>query len=397
MKNMTKWINGAIPAFLMHLSAGTIYSFSLFVKPLSQYMGYSEFQIQWAFSLAIFFLGMSAAFGGKIVEKDINKSSKIGVICFIGGLILTAIAIECKSLIYFYLGYGVIHGIGLGFTYLTPCKTVMLYFNKNKGLAIGLSVMGFGFASTFASPLITHLLESNINHLSLVFIDLTVIYAVPLLIGKFLLKKPEEYEQNNIMQKDDFKYKNLLKNKTFWFIWLMLFINIHCGLALISIASPMLIELGSDPILIALIIAVMGLCNGGGRIIFATISDFLSHRIFIYLLLFSLSIILVYSYMIAPNVFTMGLMLCGITAFFGGGFSNIAPIVADKFGMMNVSKIYGVVLSSWAIAGLTGNSMSLFIHELTGSYDLIYSIIGVLYTAGLLCAIYLCINYKNVE
>ena len=199
------------------------------------------------------------------------------------------------------------------------------------------------------------------------------------------------------MQKDDFKYKNLLKNKTFWFIWLMLFINIHCGLALISIASPMLIELGSDPILIALIIAVMGLCNGGGRIIFATISDFLSHRIFIYLLLFSLSIILVYSYMIAPNVFTMGLMLCGITAFFGGGFSNIAPIVADKFGMMNVSKIYGVVLSSWAIAGLTGNSMSLFIHELTGSYDLIYSIIGVLYTAGLLCAIYLCINYKNVE
>ena len=396
MKNMTKWINGALPAFLMHLSAGTIYAFSLFVKPLSQYMGYSEFQIQWAFSLAIFFLGMSAAFGGKIVEDNIEKASKIGLIGFIGGLILTAIAIEFKSLLYLYLGYGVIHGIGLGFTYLTPCKTVMLHFKENKGLAIGLSVMGFGFASTLASPLITNLLEANVNRLSMVFIDLIAIYAIPLIISRWLLKKPEDYT-HNVSKKETFKYKDLFKNKTFWAIWLMLFINIHCGLALISIASPMLIELGSDAVLIALIIAVMGLCNGGGRIIFATISDFLSHRIFIYLLLFSLSIIAVYSYIIFPNVFTMGLMLCGITAFFGGGFSNIAPMIADKFGIDNVSKIHGVILSSWAIAGLTGNSMSLLIHQLTGSYELIYSILGVLYTVGLLCSIYLCINYRNVE
>jgi OFA family oxalate/formate antiporter-like MFS transporter len=396
MSNTKKWIHGALPAFLMHLSAGTIYAFSLFVKPLSQHMGFSELQIQFAFSLAIFFLGMSAAFGGSLVEKNIEKATHIGLIGFIGGLILTAIAIQCKSLLYLYLGYGVLHGIGLGFLYLTPCKIVMLHFKENKGMAIGLSIMGFGFASTFASPLITNLLTYNPNHLGMIFVDLTMIYAIPLIIAKLLLKKPDDYDLY-VINKNDFKYKELFKNKIFWAIWLMLFINIHCGLALISIASPMLIELGADPVLIALIIAVMGLCNGGGRLIFSTISDHLSHRIFIYLLLFSLSIISVYSYIILPNIFTMGLMLCGISAFFGGGFSNIAPMVADKFGLSNVSKIHGVVLSSWAIAGLTGNSMSLFIHNITGSYELIYSVLGVLYTLGLLCVIYLCINYNKVE
>ena len=392
---INKWLNGAIPAFLMHLSVGTIYAFSLFVKPLSAYMGYSEFQIQEAFSLAIFFLGMSAAFGGKIVETNIKKASRIGLICFIGGLILTAIAVTNKSLWGLYLGYGVVHGIGLGITYLTPCKTVMLHFKENKGFAIGLSVMGFGFASTFAAPIITNLLEFHINDIGKIFMDLALIYFIPMIFGVFLLKKPEGVELPET--KNSFKYKKLLTDKFFLISWLMLFINIHCGLALISIASPMMTELGANAMLIALIISVMGLCNGGGRIMFSTIADYLSHRVFIYLTLFSLSIIAVYSYIVLPNIFTMGLMLCGISAFFGAGFSNIAPLLADKYGLTNVSKIHGVVLSAWAIAGLTGNSMSLFVHELTGSYELIFSILGALYTVGLLCVIYLCLNHKKIE
>lgn len=393
---INKWINGGIPAFLMHLAVGTVYAFSLFIKPLSQYMGYSEFQIQNAFSLAIFFLGMSAAFGGKIVEKDIKKSSKIGIACFISGLVLTSIAVTNKSLWGLYLGYGIIHGIGLGITYLTPCKTVMLHFNKNRGFAMGLSIMGFGFASTFAAPIITNLLEFHVNDIGKIFFDLAVIYFIPMCLGLLLLKKPNV---DGIDNNEDikFSYKTLLKDKFFLVTWLVLFISTHCGLSLISIASPMLSELGGNAMLIALIISVMGLCNGGGRVIFSTMSDYLSHRVFIYLTLFSLSIIAVYSYIILPNIFTMGLMLCGISAFFGAAFSNIAPVLSDKYGMTNVSKIHGVVLSAWGVAGLTGSSMSEWIHELTGTYELIYPIISVLYTLGLLCTIYLCFNHKKMK
>ena len=234
---INKWLNGAIPAVLMHLSVGTVYAFSLFIKPLSQYMGYSEMQIQIAFSLAIFFLGMSAAFWGKLVEKNIKKSSKIGIVCFIGGLLFTAIAVMNKSLWGLYLGYGIIHGIGLGITYLTPCKTVMLHFEKNKGFAIGLSIMGFGFASTFAAPIITNLLEFHINDIGKVFLDLAFIYFIPMILGVFLLKKPlsDESKEN---ENNVFKYKTLFTDKFFLTTWIMLFINIHCGLSLISI-GPM--------------------------------------------------------------------------------------------------------------------------------------------------------------
>ena len=139
---INKWLNGAIPAFLMHLSVGTIYAFSLFVKPLSAYMGYSEFQIQEAFSLAIFFLGMSAAFAGRMVEKNIHKSSLIACICFSLGMIGTGLFIQFTSgiiaLLGIFLCYGCIMGIGLGIGFLTPVKSLMLWFPKQKGLATGI-------------------------------------------------------------------------------------------------------------------------------------------------------------------------------------------------------------------------------------------------------------------
>ena len=135
-----KWIRGALPAVLIHISIGSVYAWSLFVKPISDYIGQSQTKVQFAFSLAIFFLGMSAAFGGKIVEKNIHKSSLISCLCFCSGLILTSFAIRYKQLPLIYLGYGCLMGIGLGTGYITPVKTLMLWFKDNKGLATGISV-----------------------------------------------------------------------------------------------------------------------------------------------------------------------------------------------------------------------------------------------------------------
>ena len=84
-----KWTRGAIPALLLHCSIGTVYCWSLFSKEIADYIGFSKSATEWAFSLAIFFLGMSAAFLGNIVEKDIHKSSLISAICFSLGMLGT--------------------------------------------------------------------------------------------------------------------------------------------------------------------------------------------------------------------------------------------------------------------------------------------------------------------
>ena len=188
MKN--KWICAAIPALLIHCSIGTVYCWSTFKESIADKIGVSTFATGWAFSFAIFFLGMSAAFAGNLVEKDIHKSSLISCICFTVGMLGTGLVIKyCTgilALLGIYLFYGCIMGIGLGIGYLTPVKTLMLWFDKQKGLATGISIMGFGLAKAIATPIMEFL--QNKYGISPMFIILGLIYMVMMFIGHLLLK-----------------------------------------------------------------------------------------------------------------------------------------------------------------------------------------------------------------
>lgn len=384
VKKRNKWINGAIPALLLHLSVGSVYAFSLFINSISEYMNVSHAQVQFTFSLAIFFLGMSAAFGGKLVEKNITKSAIIGTICFCSGMILSGFAVLNKSIFELYLSYGVLGGIGLGITYLTPCKTLMLHFNKNKGMAMGLSVMGFGFASTIASPIITGLLK--VYSVSTVLIIMGTIYLIPMIIGTVLLKKPLSFENIDKSNNEKFNYLKLLKDPFFVLCWLMFFLNIHCGLSLIGVASPIMANYGINIKTITLIVSIMGICNGLGRIVFSTIGDFLKKRIHIYIMMFLLSMAVVTLYILNYNTLTIAIMFCAISSFYGAGFSNIAPLLSDKYSIQDISKIHGAILSAWGIAGLTGNMTTTIIFEKTQSYHNIFSLLIILYFIALICA-----------
>ena len=314
-----KWTRAAIPAILLHICIGSVYSFSLFAKPISDYIGYSQSKVQFAFSLAIFFLGMSAAFGGAFVEKDINRSSLLSTLCFCGGLLITALAVHLKSLWLLYIGYGVVLGVGLGIGYLSPVKTLMLWFKDNKGLATGISVCAFGFASTIASPIITTLL--NKASIEQTFMMLAGIYFVPMMIGHFLLQKPKDWVEPQTSS--DFKRMTMFKDKNFILMWLMFYLNIACGLALIPVASPMMTELNMKPTTIALIVAIMGVFNGSGRLVFSAISDKLNKRKHIYYVIFTCSILMTGATIIFHIITPLTLILISPT--YGAGLSCIAP------------------------------------------------------------------------
>ena len=105
-----KWIRAAVPALLIHCSIGTVYCWSTFKEAVAMQIGASTFATGWAFSLAIFFLGMSAAFAGRIVEADIHRSSLISCICFTTGMLGTGFLIQhahcILALIGIYFFYG---------------------------------------------------------------------------------------------------------------------------------------------------------------------------------------------------------------------------------------------------------------------------------------------------
>lgn len=393
-----KWIRAVLPALFIHCSIGTVYCWSLFKDDIASYIGESVSSVEWAFSLAIFVLGMSAAFGGKLVEKDIHKSSLLSAIFFVAGMAGTGFFIYQKSLIGIYISYGIVMGIGLGIGYLTPVKTLMLWFDKQKGLATGLAVAGFGLAKVIASPLMERLLGERNSEGALVqatniytmFFILAGVYLAAMVIGHVLIKKPAGYEEETANARS-FSYKKVLKSRTFIGIWLMFYINITCGLALISQEKGMLAFIGFGAI--GLVSSLTAIFNAGGRIAFSAWADQLKDRNSIYKIIFTLSIaaillIILFGGMQNTVALLIIALLCVVNAGYGGGFSSLPPLLSDRFGLDSISTVHGLALSAWALAGLSGNQLSAYILEKTGSYDMMLYVILALFTIAALISIF---------
>lgn len=80
-----KWLRAALPALLIHGSIGTVYAWSVFKQAIADDIGASVANVEWAFSIAILFLGLSAAALGHFVEQDIKKSAILATIFFCDG------------------------------------------------------------------------------------------------------------------------------------------------------------------------------------------------------------------------------------------------------------------------------------------------------------------------
>lgn len=382
MKNIqNKWIRGAIPALLLHCSIGTVYCWSIFSQEIADYIGFSKGATEWAFSFAIFFLGMSAAFMGNIVEKNIHKSSLIATITFALGMAGTGFFIwyggnnphNILALVGIYVCYGFIMGIGLGTGYLSPVKTLMLWFQDKKGLATGLAVAGFGAAKAIASPIMQSLL-SNLGEGGIykMFYILAAVYFVMMFVGHLLLAKPADWVEPQTKSKDEGVVATLKREPiaSYIGIWLMFYLNITCGLALIS-QEKMIIKCIGLGGAIGIISTVSAIFNAGGRLGFSAWADKLKDRNTIYKLIFILSIFFT-AIVLATNGIQKGegnilliilvlALIFFVNAGYGGGFSNVPTLLSDHYGMGNISAIHGITLSAWAFAGLTGNQMASFI------------------------------------
>lgn len=387
-----KWTRAAIPALLLHCSIGTVYCWSLVKSDIAEYIGRSKGEVEWAFSIAIFFLGMSAAFAGRIVEKDIHKSSLIATCCFVAGFAGTGLAVQLKSLAGIYLCYGVVMGIGLGLGYLSPVKTLMLWFSEQKGLATGLAVAGFGLAKVIASPVMTGLIDS-VGIIKMFYV-LAVVYFIMMFAGHLLLKKPDGWVEEQ--GTGGAKVGDILKNPVFIGIWLMFYINITCGLALISQEKDILTTMGVSAAVISLVSSMSAIFNAGGRIGFSAAADKLKDRNTIYKLIFILSIgislITIFTNAVNNGIVILAvILLCVINAGYGGGFSNLPTLLSDRFGMKSISQIHGLALSAWAFAGLSGNQLSSYIVSATDSFT------NVLYVTTILYAVALVISFVLVK
>ena len=396
-----KWTRAAIPALLLHCSIGTVYCWSVFSQEISDRIGFSKPAVEWAFSFAIFFLGMSAAFLGGIVEKNIHLSSLIATICFTVGMLGTG----------FFIWYG---GTDAGHgNPLTLIKTLMLWFEDKKGLATGLAVAGFGAAKAIASPIMQSLLhafgEDKKGYLIgvyMMFFILGGVYFVMMFVGHRLLKKPDGWVEPTKKEKGQGVWATI-KSKpitNYIGIWLMFYINITCGLAIIS-QEKMIVKIIGLGAVVGIISSISAIFNAGGRLGFSAWADYMKDRNTIYKIIFSLSILFTGLVILtngikngAGNVLLIAIVLgliFVVNAGYGGGFSNVPTLLHDHYGMGNISAIHGITLSAWAFAGLSGNQLASWIVTHTGTKQAEGNAVGyqyVLYATIVLYAIALLLS-----
>ena len=372
----SKWIHGALPALLIHCCIGTVYCWSLLKGDIAGLMKVNVSSIEFAFSLAIFFLGMSAAFGGRFVEKNVRRSSLVSMLCFSGGLLGTIYAITLGSIPLLFLFYGGIMGIGLGLGYLSPVKTLMLWFSKHKGLATGIAISGFGFSKALFSPFITWC-NSGYGIKATLFC-ISVVSIICMGAASMLIKKPDGWKE------DSRKFSILeairtILNPVYLKIWTVFYLNITCGLALIAFEKDLAEKSGLG--WIGILASLTALFNTLGRFGYSTVSDWIKDKSKIYLTIFLTSgLAMMLPIFFGLKIWVIVVMLCIINSGYGGGFSTLPTFLESKFGMKRISMIHGFALSAWGWAGLSGNQLSnLVLNYYHGEFNDLFIVLCSLY------------------
>src|SRR6266436_3726365 len=190
-------------ALAVHLSIGQVYAFSVFKLPLTKIIGvtksapdyWSQPSLAWIFSLAIFFLGLSAAVFGRWVERvGPRKTMFTAALCFGGGFVISSFGVWWHQLWIIYLGYGVIGGCGLGLGYISPVSTLVKWFPDRRGMATGMAIMGFGGGALIAAPLSDALMGRFASASSVgvapTFMVMGLVYFIAMLAGALAFRIP---------------------------------------------------------------------------------------------------------------------------------------------------------------------------------------------------------------
>ena len=414
-------------ALAIHLSIGMAYALSVFWKPLAgavpggdsaacKSIGFFEMltttSCNWpvsstvvTFELAIVLLGISAAlFGGWLERAGPRKAGLVSAACWGGGFLLSALAINVHQLWLLYLGLGVFGGVGLGLGYISPVSTLIKWFPDRRGMATGMAIMGFGGGAMIGAPLANLLMSGGTivpgfdvagfksatgqPGVAETFLTLGFVYLAAMTIGALSYRVPPENwspdgwvpkaKTGRFISSGDVHLDDAHKTLSFWMIWGVLFLNVTAGIAVLSIASPMLQEIfggrliglapgtAPTPAQVAAItgvaagfVGLLSLFNIGGRFFWASISDKIGRKA-TYATFFALGMVLYGSTPTFASAGSKALFVgavCVILSMYGGGFATVPAYLADIFGTKFVGAIHGRLLTAWSLAGVAGSEV----------------------------------------
>ncbi len=367
-KPVNRWV---IPlgALAVHICIGSVYAWSTFNRPIHAVFPGDPWWFSppyTTFSTALILLGLSAAFGGPWVERRGPRVAATAAAVLFGvGLIIGGIGLAVKQSVLVFLGMGVIGGMGCGLGYIAPVSSLVKWFPDRRGMATGMAIMGFGGGAFLAGFLNVYFM--NLFGVARTVIALGAVYFILMMIGARLMSRPPEgwrpegwvppVRQNKMITSRQFTRNEAIQTVQFYLLWGILFINVTAGIGILAQASPMMQDMfGKTPLQAAAVVSLISLFNAGGRLFWASFSDFIGRRN-TYLTFFVTQVIL---FLLIPGLAGRGewvifeAALFVVFTMYGGGFATIPAFLADMFGAQNVGAIHGVLLTAWSAAAIAG-------------------------------------------
>ena len=410
-------------ALAIHLSIGQVYAYSVFKIPLSQAIGIKHHvdgdwnleHIAYMFSIAIAFLGISAAvFGRWLEDAGPRKAMFAAACCFGGGFLVSAVGVHLHQIWLLYLGYGALGGIGLGLGYISPVSTLIKWFPDRPGMATGLAIMGFGGGGMIAGPLSVFLMRHFASDHSVgvwqTMVVLGLAYFCFMMFGVFTVRippegyRPEGYtpkaRPSGMITTRNVDVATAIRTPQFWFLWVVLCANVTAGIGILEQASPMVQEMFKGRVTAeaaAGFVGLLSLFNMLGRFFWSSTSDYIGRKptYFIFFLLgIALYVLLPYTGKSHLNSVALFVLLSSIViSMYGGGFATIPAYLRDLFGTLHVSAIHGRLLTAWSVAGILGPVLVNYIRkyrlehgvEPTAAYSTVLFVMAGLLVLGLIC------------
>ncbi|MEV3860912.1 OFA family MFS transporter [Streptomyces sp. NPDC050095] len=371
------WSRWLVPpaALSVHLSIGQAYAWSVFKPPLESALDLSGTQSALPFQLGIVMLGLSAAFGGTLVERNGPRwAMTVALVCFSSGFLLSALGAATEQYWLIVLGYGFVGGIGLGIGYISPVSTLIKWFPDRPGMATGIAIMGFGGGALIASPWSAQMLESfgaDSGGIALAFLVHGLVYAVFMSLGVLLVRVPRAPVAVKGAAKDagtrmpaagpQVSANQAIRTPQFWCLWLVLCMNVTAGIGILEKAAPMITDFFADtgtPVSVSAaagFVALLSAANMAGRIGWSSTSDLIGrknvYRLYLGAGALMYLLIALYGDTSKPLFVVCALV---ILSFYGGGFATVPAYLKDLFGTYQVGAIHGRLLTAWSTAGVLG-------------------------------------------
>lgn len=348
-------------SFIIMLSLGGIYAWSIIVPELQRVYLWSGVQTQLIFGIVIAVFPATMILAGRLQQHISPRIQALLATLFFGSGYLLAGYSQGN----FYLvlsGIGVLAGIGTGFGYLTALTIPVQWFPSKKGLITGIASAGFGLAAVVLTYLIEHALDEGLDVMA-IFRRIGWGYGALILIAAFFIKSPEKAASVKRSP-----VGSMLKTSDFLKLFAGIFFGTFAGLMVLGNLRPIGAEHGIDNHILMMGVSVFAVANFAGRLSWGWFSDYISARICIItaLLLQAVSVFLTGFLQLTAGWYLALALLIGFS--FGANFVLFAKKSAQHFGIANLGAIYPFVFMGYAIAGIFGPLTGGYLYDTTGSF-----------------------------